>query len=84
MFKNLSIQGAHLISKPAVSDDRGSFHEVMNEDILDQTLLIYLLYPQNYLVNEINNCGKRSGNFLTSSITIKRFLPKILATYSSA
>ncbi len=36
MFKNLSIQGAHLISKPAVSDDRGSFHEVMNEDILDQ------------------------------------------------
>tara|TARA_B100000900_G_scaffold415480_1_gene445511 strand:- start:10755 stop:11294 length:540 start_codon:yes stop_codon:yes gene_type:complete len=36
MYKNLSIQGSHLISKPSISDERGSFHEVMNEDILDQ------------------------------------------------
>ena len=36
MFDDLNIQGSYLISKPAISDERGSFHEVMNGDILDQ------------------------------------------------
>jgi|TARA_B110001450_G_scaffold256591_1_gene287651 dTDP-4-dehydrorhamnose 3,5-epimerase len=36
MFNNLNIQGSYLISKPAISDERGSFHEVMNRDILEQ------------------------------------------------